>query len=325
MTEAVIVLSIVNFVLVVLVVKRFLFAGTDGVDRDLKFEATPFVQLRGRSILLRGVLAFISTVIIIAIVWPEWGESDPLPVPDTLVGVLWYSIFYLLVAHKLSRTELSFSSLLGYRPGWSALGRYTLWAVPLVILSIGTIYLLYLPLSFLTPRFVEWLLIETESPLIWTSGPGYILANLLSFFGVVVIAPLFEELVRALLLTRWSFKWSAPKAIFVSSLLFGLVHTDIIGAFFFGYVMSVLYIKTRSLFVPIAIHAANNLIAWAIASVELLLSDSYPQSTLAEYQSWWWVGALALVISAPWVMRFIKRHVPEASWRVPYIAAEPSS
>ena len=322
MTAAVIVMSILNLVLVVFAVKRFLFAETDGVDCGLQVDATPFAKLRGRTIVLRGVLAFILTVIIIAIVWPEWGENNPLPVPDTLVGVLWYSIFYLLVAHKLSRTELSFSSLLGDRPGWSTLGRYALWAVPLVIMSIGTIYLLYLPLSFLTPRFVEWLIIETNAPMIWTSGPGYTIANVLSFLGVVVIAPLFEELVRALLLTRWSFKWGAPRAIFVSSLLFGLVHTDIIGAFFFGYVMSVLYIKTGSLFVPIAIHAANNLIAWTATGVELFLGDSYPHTTLAEYQSWWWVGALALVISAPWVIKFTKRHIPTASWRVPYIAAD---
>lgn len=321
MTAAVIALLIVNLALVVLVLYRILFAGTDGADCELQVDETPFARLRGRSILLRGALAVIPTFVLIIILWPEWLKSGGLPVPDTLVGVLWYGIFYLLVAYKLSRTELSFSSLLGYRPGWSTLGRYTLWAVPLVIVSIGTIYLLYLPLSFLTPRFVEWLIIETDIPMIWTSGPGYTIANVLSFLGIVVIAPLFEELVRALLLTRWSFKWGAPKAIFVSSLLFGLVHTDIIGAFFFGYVMSVLYIKTGSLFVPITIHAANNLIAWTATGIELLLSDSYSQSTLAEYQSWWWVGALAIAISTPWVIRFTKRHVPEPSWRVPYIAA----
>ena len=325
MTAAVIVMSILNLVLVVFVVKRFFFTGTDDKGCGLQVDATPFAKLRGRSIVLRGVLAFISTVIIIAIVWTEWRESNPLPVPDTLVGVLWYSIFYLLVAHKLSRTELSFSSLLGYRPGWSTLGRYALWAVPLIIMAIGTNYLLYLPLSFLTPRFVEWKIIETESPMIWTSGPGYTLANPMSFLLVVAIAPLFEELVRALFLTRWSFKWGAPKAILVSSLLFGLVHTDIIGAFLFGYVMCVFYIKTRSLYVPIAIHAANNFIAWGAAGVELLLSDSYSQSILAEFQSGWWVGALALVISAPWVIRFTKRHVPKTSWRVPYFAAQLAS
>lgn len=221
----------------------------------------------------------------------------------------------------LSSAQLSYCSLLGCRPAWSTLGRYALWAVPLVVMSIGTIYLLYLPLSFLAPRFVEWLIIESNTPIIWTSGPGYTIANVLSFLGVVVMAPLFEEFVRALLLTRWSFKWGAPKAIFVSSILFGFVHEDIIGAFFFGYVMSVLYIKTGSLYVPITIHAVNNLIAWGAEGAELLLSDFYPLSTLAEYQSWWWVGALAIVISAPWVIRFTKRHIPTASWRVPYIAA----
>lgn len=321
MTPAVIVWSILILLLVVFVVKRFFFAGTDGADCELQVDETPFARLRGRSILLRGVLALIATFIGLVVLWPEWLKSDRLPVPDELLGVLWYGIFYLLVARMLSRAQLSYSSLLGYRPRWSTLGRYALWAVPLVIVSIGTIYLLYVPLSFLAPRFVEWLIIESSVPIIWTSGPGYTVANVLSFLVVVVMAPLFEELVRALLLTRWSFKWGAPKAILVSSLLFGFVHTDIIGAFFFGYVASVLYIKTGSLLVPIIIHAANNLIAWVAWGVELALSDSYPQSTLAEFQSWWWMGALALVISAPWVIRFTKRHVPKASWCVPYIAA----
>ncbi len=322
MTAAVIVWSILILLLVVFVAKRFLLAGTEVAYYDLQVDATPFAKLRGRSILLRGVLALIPTFTGIAILWPEWLKSDRLPVPDELLGVLWYGIFYLLIAHMLSRAQLSYSSLLGYRPGWSTLGRYALWAVPLVIVSIGTIYLLYLPLGYLAPRFVEWLIIESSVPLIWTSGPGYTVANVLSFLVVVVMAPLFEELVRALLLTRWSFKWGAPKAILVSSLLFGFVHTDIIGAFFFGYVASVLYIKTGSLLVPIIIHAANNLIAWAAWGVELVLSDSYPQSTLAEFQSWWWMGALALVISAPWVIGFTRRHIPTTSWRVPYIATE---
>lgn len=322
MTAAVIVWSILIVLLVVFVAKRFLFAGPGGADYNLQVDATPFAKLRGRSILLRGVLALIPTFIGLVLLWPEWLKKERLPVPDELLGVLWYGIFYLLIAHMLSRAQLSYSSLLGYRPGWPTLGRYSLWAVPLVIMSIGTIYLLYLPLGYLAPRFVEWMIIESSVPLIWTSGPGYTVANVLSFLVVVVMAPLFEELVRALLLTRWSFKWGTPKAILVSSLLFGFVHTDIIGAFFFGYVASVLYIKTGSLFVPIIIHAANNLIAWAAWGVELALSDSYPQSTLAEFQSWWWMGALALVISAPWVIGFTRRHIPTTSWRVPYIATE---
>ena len=321
MTATVIVLLIANLALVVLVLYRILFAGTDGADCELQVDETPFARLRGRSILLRGALAVIPAFVLIVILWPEWLKSGGLPVPDTLLGVLHFGIFYLLVARMLSTSRLPYSSLFGHRPGWTTLGRYTLWTVPLIITSIGTMYLLYFPLSFLTPRFAEWMMIETETPLIWTSGPGYALANPMSFLLAVAIAPLLEELIRALLLTRWSFKWGAPRAIFASSLLFGLLHTNIMGAFFFGYVMSVLYIKTGSLYVPITIHAVNNLIAWGVEGVELLLSDSYPQSTLTEFQSWWWVGALALVISAPWVIRFTKRHVPKAGWRVPYIAA----
>ena len=116
MTAAVIVLLIANLALVVLVLYRILFAGTDGADCELQVDETPFARLRGRSILLRGALAVIPAFVLIVILWPEWLKSGGLPVPDTLLGVLHFGIFYLLVARMLSTSRLPYSSLFGHRP-----------------------------------------------------------------------------------------------------------------------------------------------------------------------------------------------------------------
>ncbi len=40
-------------------------------------------------------------------------------------------------------------------------------------------------------------------------------------------------------------KWGIKKAVIISSIIFGLGHFDVIGAFMFGVVMCLLYIKTK--------------------------------------------------------------------------------
>lgn len=83
--------------------------------------------------------------------------------------------------------------------------------------------------------------------------------HLLTIFGSVVLAPIAEEFIfRGLLLTRLSVTWGMPRAILCTSLLFGLLHLEIVGHVFFGYVMAVLYIESRSLYVPILTHAFSN-------------------------------------------------------------------
>jgi hypothetical protein len=181
--------------------------------------------------------------------------------------------------------------------------------------------LLYFPLSFVVPRFVEWQLLDQPDMISETS----VLANLLSFAYIVLVTPVFEEFVfRGLLLTRWSLKWNVRRAVFLSSALFGLGHADIIGAFFTGYVLCVLYIKTKSLFAPIALHSAYNGIVWIVEGSDILILGSGAKTTLAEYQSFWWVGLLAVVVVTLWVVRFVRQHIPMESWRVPYQALQES-
>ncbi len=87
--------------------------------------------------------------------------------------------------------------------------------------------------------------------------------GIFAFFLMVIAAPILEELIfRGIILDGLLNKYSPIKSIFISSLLFGLVHlnpwqfvTALIVGIFSGWV----YYRTRSLSFSIIIHAAANL------------------------------------------------------------------
>ncbi len=85
----------------------------------------------------------------------------------------------------------------------------------------------------------------------------------LFFITASIIAPIFEEIVfRGIFLTRISQKFGYGVGIFASSLLFGVLHMDgaIIGAFIFGVLLSIIYLKYKNILVNILIHGINNFI-----------------------------------------------------------------
>ena len=280
---------------------------------------TPFAELQARTFLWRALLTFIASLIIVVILFRDESAEKR----SAVMFLLLYAIFFFFCLPVLSRARISYQRLLGRCPPWATLKNYTFLAVPLVIFSVASGYLLYFPLSYLVPQFVQaWFL---ESPPLLIVGQGYevVLTNLLNFSTTALVAPVFEEFFyRGILLTRWTIKWGIRRAILASSLVFALPHPDLIGAFFFGYVMAALYIQTKNLFVPICVHIANNVIALAIGLTATLLSASDSPETLAEFQASWWLGLIAIVIITPWAIWFTKRYFPKATWQVPYFAEE---
>ncbi len=80
----------------------------------------------------------------------------------------------------------------------------------------------------------------------------------------VIMAPIFEEIVfRGIIQKGLSNKGTKPGvAIAISSVVFGLVHGNpwqFVGAVLLGSVLGFVYYKTKSLLLPIFLHAFNNL------------------------------------------------------------------
>lgn len=86
---------------------------------------------------------------------------------------------------------------------------------------------------------------------------------------VVVAAPILEEVFfRGVLLQGFINKgFSSQKAIFITSLIFGVIHANpwqLVGAGVLGIFLGWIYYKTNSLLYPILLHAFNNLISTII-------------------------------------------------------------
>ena len=92
--------------------------------------------------------------------------------------------------------------------------------------------------------------------LVTTLEPG------LAFFCSVIVAPIFEEIFfRGMLINRLRTITSAKKAIIISGIVFGLLHTPVLSALsaiISGLILGSIYVKCNDLRVTMFWHAANN-------------------------------------------------------------------
>lgn len=99
------------------------------------------------------------------------------------------------------------------------------------------------------------------------------------FLSICIVAPIAEEiLMRRIVLTNMR-KLTKSKwwGIIISASIFSLIHINpaqIVGALPAGIILGWLYCETRSLFVPICLHIANNTLSLAL--MRMGLDDEWP-------------------------------------------------
>ena len=288
----------------------------------MQIDSNPFERIRFRALVGYAILAFIATLLTLFILGkllPTWFKGNSSPFRGALLIFLLYVSFCLCTLEMLSRTGVSYSRLCGTFPGWRTLGLYSLWALPQVIFAISTFLLLYLPISFFMPEFFQERFIENDTSAISLNSDKHVLANVLIFFTSVFLAPVIEEFFfRGILLTRWTVKWGVSRGIFASSLIFAILHLDPIGAFCFGCVMTVFYIRTQSLFIPMIIHIANNSIPLTWEWLEMLFATPSAPMTIKAFQELWWIGLVGFTIVTPCAIYFWRHYIRGTDWRVPY-------
>ena len=96
----------------------------------------------------------------------------------------------------------------------------------------------------------------------------------LSFLHVCIAAPIIEELLmRGFILGGLQKKYGVLTGLFVSSLLFAVLHFNMVQTFsalFCGVIIGLLYLKTGSLFCCILTHSTYNMISYL-----LIILDRY--------------------------------------------------
>ncbi|MDN7246218.1 CPBP family intramembrane glutamic endopeptidase [Planococcus shenhongbingii] len=183
--------------------------------------------------------------------------------------------------------------------------RWILPAISLVMLSmffsIGILWLQLRMLAPIAPQMVDYLLKPASLP----DNTAYLITVSLI---VAVIGPIAEEFMfRGLLLKRLIVKTSMWEGVWLSSLLFGMLHMDFFGAFLFGVTASILYLLTDNLLIPILLHVFHNSLVVGL----MYVSPGWPQwLTVAESADIYAKAvpnAIALLVSGTLLLAVILR------------------
>lgn len=234
-----------------------------------------------------------------------FGYSLPFYWWDLLYFSYGYFLFFVAIIFASSYGHISWQKFFEAKMNTSSFIPSIKLTLFFFIFSIGAAYLLFYPLSFAFPDFVDYWYINDSDIIYYQDDHFPIMANLVSFSLLVIVPPILEELAfRGVLLQSWSAKWGFWKAAFMSSFIFGIVHSDPIGAIAFGLGMCYLYARFKNLLIPIICHALNNFAVWLLVLYDNITLDSEIPYTLAQFQSEWYIGLICLIISLAWASKY---------------------
>ena len=210
---------------------------------------SPFANLRARTLITGGLA--ISTLTAIPLLGRSAGPG--------LFAFVTYPLLLCWAVWLARRHGVDLRRLAGPRVPPDQVIAILALIPALVALDVGTIWLVYTPISWISPESVRnWL--ERMERLVPTrlSGPR----ELVFLAGAVLLAPVVEELFfRGLLLHRWALKWGTRRGLLATTLAFAFLHASPVNAFLLGLGFGLIYLRTGSLLLTIAAHALNNFIA----------------------------------------------------------------
>lgn len=135
--------------------------------------------------------------------------------------------------------------------------------------------------------------------------------------GIVLIPYIEEFFFRGVLMQTLVSRLGFTKGIILSSLVFGFAHFEFISATIFGIVLAILYIKFKSLWVPIAVHTLNNAIAF-LPSLLFSSVDDVSSSDLVASETLW-IGLFLVGITLPFVVFLLRRWWPQSGELLPLV------
>ena len=278
-----------------------------------QIESRHIFPIKSRSVVIIFILLILIALIILGVTVsfvPSISNFEE-PIIEPILDIFIYVCLCYYVWKKLRQSQLNPQYLIGNK-----FPRYRWWSLlrlvsQLFVFSRGVAILSNYALSSFAPNLLELLLEEPQV----SSLP--IIYKCLKTISWVVVVPITVEFVfRGVLLHRLATKWNIAIAIWISSIISGLLHPfGPIGGCLLGVVMALLYIKTKTLAVPIVAHAMIN----TIAVIILVLGNN---NTIASTTDGWIKGLLLVAVTLPFLIHFIHRCFPTNDRPLPYFANE---
>jgi len=149
----------------------------------------------------------------------------------------------------------------------------TLWYTLISLIAIFAISFIYIIIMSMV------LGIEAPASKIETLILNRSVSNTVLLIVVSFIGPIIEEIFfRGFLYSAFKKNWGILPALFLSSILFSLVHLEVysfVPLFIIGWLLAYIYEKTKSLFPAIFLHAIYNLILILILLGQLEMINVY--------------------------------------------------
>ena len=279
--------------------------------------ANPFAKARARTLILWMLLIY-PGLVLVAFLTGHLVRADMEGQVFQFLGD--YAALSIAMATwalwATRRSGVSIRRLIGSVPaGYNWLPALWILLVAMVF-SLGSAIVIEYVVSLFAPGHIEWLMDIKMFP---DASSGFLYAAVWGF-AIVVIAPTLEETIfRAILINRWGTKWRLSTAIIASSLFFGVIHlTFWVGPAMLGLVLAVMYIQSRTLIVPIVVHAANNAIAVGLgllAESGTEAEDQAAEGLLAEPLT----GAALMAVTLPVLIWYLRRNWPGRDAEIPYV------
>ena len=292
--------------------------------------ANPFLKIKARSLLLWvviGIPILILGYVLAGSSLDSAGEDlDPF-IDELIFSAVFYGVLIGWAIWVTVKHRVDFGLLIGRIPTPYKWRSVVSTVLVLIVFSISTFWLILYWLALNAPDVAEFAaggeLYATSE---YTDYPG--LYNAQIFVVTVFVAPVVEEFVfRGVLLTRWAAKWGPTVGILLSSIVFGVGHdADFVGAFVFGIVMSLMYMSTRTLIIPMVAHLLNNLIANGLEAITLTLDTAEgidtvaPASLIEDLESGIEFAVVGAAVTVPLLAWYIIRHWPHGGRNVPYFS-----
>lgn len=208
-----------------------------------------FEQMKIRYLVALSVVSFI--ILLIFTMGIGWSEEFFGIAANIVLYAIIPAIFfgYYFNKYPTDREFISFNGVKSWIPAITGI------VIASIALSLSTYWLLVFVLDPIMPTFVDFLMTEVPMP----TNPLYLVIEILT---ITILGPIIEEFVfRGVFLHRFIKKTSMWGGILISSILFGILHADMIGAFLFGVIACLLYLRTGNLLIPILMHILNNTLA----------------------------------------------------------------
>ena len=299
-------------------------------DRYYQFDRTPLENFSISAIFisyLAGEIVFMPIIIIGLIII---GNVEPKSMMDWLenkdfIAIIGIPINIFLAWYflrELKRAKINLGQLVG------SLKKIDLklpigLAIINYLFARSTSHMILYCLSFIVPKYVEGQINKVYA----TTPLGYACFAVL----VLIFAPVIEELFfRGIIFQKLTITRNPSQALIISALLFTVAHfrSDIISLFVGGVTLTILYLNTKQIIVPIISHSVYNLI-FIVRSIHWYFFSNVDHSvatTIAEYRQdfldnldW---QILFVAVSAPFLCYFIYKNFPRnyKIERLPYFA-----